>query len=378
MLNKVARYRGTGTGNKITKEPGYIYTNDEGITIINERNQTKEIYDKKFIDEKLNASTQEQGSANADIAAIQSKLNILEDKVSSLSKTNTEVISVQPDAPVVLNDNTKDYIISGDITKSASVTAKSIELKNSEVTLPANASLTTDTNGSKNAILINSNDVEIKSGNIEMNNQTNSNCIKSKNTETLIIRDTTFTGATYNTIMTGQDSTNFIKNMLIDNCNFNEDCKHVNIWFAGHADNAVLTISNCHFKTTEQFLCISDFADANNKLTVNIINCTIDNYDGSDLGGVYGYNYAGFMFIESRNIGDYATLVTKNPFGNGKLSINIENLIVKGEKVTDDNFFLANGEANQSMYFYHQQSGKPGCIIYSNETKNLFPTITIK
>ena len=48
MLNKVARYRGTGTGNKITKEPGYIYTNDEGITIINERNQTKEIYDKKL------------------------------------------------------------------------------------------------------------------------------------------------------------------------------------------------------------------------------------------------------------------------------------------------------------------------------------------
>ena len=294
--------------------------------------------------------------------------------MSALKKTNIEVVAADADASVSLNDPAKDYIISGDVAKTASITAKSLELKDVDVSLPTGAALT---NG--NAVLVNASDeVEIKGGNFEMNQQENCNCVKVQNAETLIIRDATFTGATYNTIMTGQNSTGFIKNMLIDNCNFDEDCKHINIWFSGHADNAILTISNCHFKTAEQFLCISDFADANNKLTVNIINCVIDNYDDSDLGGVYGYNYAGFMFIESRNIGDYATLVSKNPFGDGKLSINIENLIVKGTKVTPDNFFLANGEANQSMYYYHKQSGTPGCIRYSEETKNLFPIITIK
>ena len=36
MMNKVARYKGTGTGNKITVEPGFIYTNKNGITFISD------------------------------------------------------------------------------------------------------------------------------------------------------------------------------------------------------------------------------------------------------------------------------------------------------------------------------------------------------
>lgn len=34
MMNKVARYKGSGTGNKITKEAGFIYSNENGITFI--------------------------------------------------------------------------------------------------------------------------------------------------------------------------------------------------------------------------------------------------------------------------------------------------------------------------------------------------------
>lgn len=374
MMNRVARYRGTGEGNQVTREPGYIYTNKDGLTIINELKQERRICDKDYVDTKLDNTKGEQSASNADIASIQSRLDILEEKVSALKKTNTEVIASESNSNINFNDNTKDYILSGETEKTSSITCKSVEIKNMDISLGSNATLT---NG--NAVLLNaSEDVEIKSSNIEMNNPSNNNCVKVQNADTLIIRDTEFNGTTYNTIMTGQNSTAFIKYMLIDNCDFNEDCKHINIWFAGHADNAVLTISNCHFKTSEQFLCISDFADSANKLTVNIINCSIDNYDNSNLGGVYGYSYAGFMFIESRNIGNYETLVSKNPFGNGKVVINIENLIVKGVKVTEDNFYLANGEANQSMYFYHQQSGKPGCIKYNNTTKDLFPTINIK
>ena len=374
IMNKVARYRGITNNDIITKEPGYIYINENGLVIVDELRNTKQIYDSKSIDDKLGEASIEQGNSNGDIASIQSRLDILEEKVSALKKTNTEVISVDTDAPVNLNDNTKDYVVSGDVTQTANINAKSLQLKNVEVSLPQGSALT---NG--NAVLVNAtDDVEIKDGSFQMNNQVNSNCLKVTNADTLVIRDTTFTGATFNTIMTGQNSTDFIKNILIDNCDFNEDCKHINIWFAGHADNAVLTISNCHFRTSEQFLCISDYAGADNKLTVNIINCTVDNYDNKDLGGVYGQDYAGFMFIESRNIGNYETLVSKNPYGNGKVSINIENLVVKGVKVTNDNFKLATGEQDQSMYFYHKQSSGSGCIKYNEETKDLFPVITIK
>ena len=369
-MNKVARYRGIIANDKIAKEPGYIYTDGKGLIFVDQAKQVKKIYTSQYVDGYF----EEQNDSNADIVAIQSRLNILEDKVSALKNMNTEVVASSTETTIAFNDSTKDYVVSGQVSKTASITAKSLQLKNIDVQLGANAPLT---NG--NAIFVDATeDVEIKASNIAMNQQTSSNCVKVTNADTLIIRDTNFDGATYNTIMTGQNSNNFIQNMLIDNCNFNEDCKHINIWFAGHSDNAILTISNCYFKTSEQFLCISDFADANNKLTVNIINCVIDNYDNSYQGDVYGYEYTGFMFIQSRNIGDYATLVQKNPFGNGKLNINIENLIVKGQKVTQDNFFVANGEENQSMYFYHQQSGVPGCIRFNQETKNLFPQITIK
>ena len=373
-MNKVARYRGTDNDQIFAKQAGYIYTNNNGMVIVDDAKKIKTIYDAKYIDQKLINSNQQRTDSNADILAIKSRLNVLQDKVSALKKTNTQVVAINDESNVMFEDETKDYILSGDIDKTTSVVAKSLELKNINVSIPKNASLT---NG--NAVFVNvTEDVEIKSGYIEMNQQTSSNCVKVQNAKNIIIRDTQFTGATYNTIMTGQNSNNFVKNMLIDNCNFNEDCKHINIWFAGHDDNAILTISNCHFKTSEQFLCISDFADSNNKLTVNIINCTIDNYDNSYQGNIYGYEYAGFMFIQSRNIGDYNTLVEKNPFGNGKLSINIENLIVKDVKITKDNFFVGNGQVNQSMYFYHKQSGVPGCIRYNEETKDLFPIITIK
>ena len=327
--------------------------------------------DKQEWNNKLGKS--DLGATSADIAAIFSRLEILEDNVSSLKKTNTEVVAAEADASVVLNDATKDYVISGELKKTSSVTGKSIEYKNINVNLPEGAALS-----SGNAVLLKaSDDVTIKDGSIGMNQQTSSNCVKIQDAETVVIRDVTFTGATYNTVMTGQNTTKFIKNMLIDNCDFAEDCKHINIWFAGHADNAVLTISNCHFKTAEQFLCLSDFASADNKLTVNIINCTIDNYDDA-LSEAYGHAYTGFMFIESRNTASYEDLVAKNPFGAGKVSINIDNLTVKGTKITEENFVVGNNEANQSMYFYHSKSGVPGCILYSEETKDLFPTITIK
>ena len=249
-MNKVARYRGTDNDQIFAKQVGYIYTNNNGMVIVDDAKNIKTIYDAKYIDQKLINSNQQQIDSNADILAIKSRLNVLQDKVSALKKTNTQVVAINDENNVVFEDGSKDYILSGNVDKTTSVVAKSLELKNINVSIPQNASLT---NG--NAVFVNvADDVEIKSGYIEMNQQTSSNCVKVQNAKNIIIRDTQFTGATYNTIMTGQNSNNFVKNMLIDNCNFNEDCKHINIWFAGHDDNAILTISNCHFKTSEQ-LC---------------------------------------------------------------------------------------------------------------------------
>ena len=358
-MNKVLRFRGTEQeGKQMTNETGYVYLTETGMVIFDELKNKKEFVNKE-----------NQGGDTADIVAISTRLNILEDKVSSLKKTNTEVVAAT--GKVEMKDATKDYIVSGTITSAASTTVKSVEMKNVELKLAENATLT-----SNNALLLDAKeDVEIKASSLEMNNQKSSNLLKVTSAKSIIVKDTEFTGATYNTIMTGQNTKEFVKNMLIDNCYFNEDCKHFNIWFSGWDDNAVLTISNCTFKTAEQFLCLGDFATAGNKLTVNIVNCSIENYDNGYREG-YGYDYAGYIILDARNVGDYNSLVSKNPFGN--VSINIDNLTVKGKKVTKDNFKVATGAEGQSLYFYHNKTAGTGCIKYSEDTKQLFPVITVK
>ena len=211
MMNKVMRFRGTEKeGKQMTNEVGYVYLTEKGMVVFDELKNKKE-----FVDVK------NQTSNAADIVSIETRLNILEDKVSALKKTNTEVIA-STGKPAEMKDETKDYIVSGQVTSSVSTKANSLEMKNVELKVAANAALS---NG--NAILVDAKeDVEIKSSNLEMNTQKSSNLLKVTNAKSIIIKDVDFTGSTYNTIMTGQSTQEFVKNMLIDNCNFNEDCKH--------------------------------------------------------------------------------------------------------------------------------------------------------
>lgn len=307
----------------------------------------------------------------AQIEALKTQIDMLKAKIDSQTK-NPENVPVEEDQPVILNNTDADYVItSNNITQQIKGDVKTLTLIDSNITTPSSILIPISANVSDQ--------MQIKDTTITTNNTTNADVILVRNAKTLTIQNVTFKGTTYNTIMTGQQSTEFLKYMLIDNCNFEDECNHINIWFAGFEDGAVLTISNCHFKTCEQFLCISDFFYKNkvesqkkaNKLTVNIINCTIDNYDNSYIEG-YGYDYAGIMFIESRNLGEFDALSGVNPFS--KVTINIDNLIVKGQKITKDNFQIANGLKTQMMYFYHKQTG---CIKYS-EHPELFPEINIK
>lgn len=328
----------------------------------------------------IDLNSGKEDKSQADITSIQAQLNILEQKLNKTLKPSPETTIADSEMPVNINDNEQDIIVKGETVTTATIIAKSIQIKDFKMELPPDATLT---NG--NAIYLNTNnDVQIKNTNIEMNKAESSNCVNIQYADSVILKDINFTGTTYNTLMTGQmpisDKTNwqFIKNMLIDNCNFDETCKHFNIWFAGHQDDAVLTISNCHFKTCEQFLCLSDFANTNNKLTVNIINCTIDNYDHSYLKN-YDYDYAGFIIIESRNQNSYEEFLEKNIYGNNKVIFNITNLTVAGKKITKDNFNIANGQENQSIYYfcnkYTENNSK--CIKYSEQTKHLFPVFNI-
>ena len=52
-MNKVTRYKGISKTNKIVTEPGYIYANENGICLINEKRQAIKLYSSQYLDPKL-------------------------------------------------------------------------------------------------------------------------------------------------------------------------------------------------------------------------------------------------------------------------------------------------------------------------------------
>ncbi len=208
----------------------------------------------------------------------------------------------------------------------------------------------------------------------------NDNTIKIMDSSNTEFKNVTFKGVSYNTVMTGQTCKpgKYIESALFENCTFDETCRHISIWFAAWKDNAVLTIRNCKFKTCEQFLCLSDFhGDAgesqfNNKLTVNIENCVIENYEKGTVENPDAYE--GIILCDSRKT-TASNFETLNPFGDGKVTINIVNTKVGNDLLTIDNFKMGTKGPGQMLYLYRASGSKN--YDFNEDTQNLFPTIIV-
>lgn len=183
--------------------------------------------------------------------------------------------------------------------------------------------------------------------------------------------------------MTGQSTSGkYLKYADIINCNFNDISKHIYIWFAGWQDNAVLNIKNCKFKKCEQVLCLGDYhgeiEQFNNTLTVNIENCEIEEYQNTENNPANPNDetyktYSGIILCDSRNV--TGELANKNPFGNGKVIINIKNVIVGGVKLTKDNFLMGTKDISQMLYVYQAAGGNN--FEFNETNKSLFPTVYV-
>ena len=296
----------------------------------------------------------------------------------TINTYNPQVIKSDNDS-IIVNDNTSDAIITSDeISGKATFTVKSIEIDNTVFDIPTSGTYT-----SGNAIFINSQeDASLTNSDVTTNFDQSSNVIKLTSAEVFKLDGVKFDGASYNTVMTGQNTNGkYLKYADITNCTFNDTCKHVYIWFAGWQDNAILNIKNCTFKSCEQMLCLSDYhaenkalsgTAFNNKLTVNIENCEIETYENDE-----GDAYSGIILCDSRSInGALANqFTTLNPFGNGKVTINIKNVTVGGVKLTKDNFLMGTKNIGQMLYVYH--ASKNLNYEFNETNKSLFPTVYI-
>lgn len=306
------------------------------------------------VEARQNADVEFESSLKASERSVQSLVNelrFLEDRVSELAKTNLEVVTPTAGEPTTINDPAKDVIVQSNFDNALTVTAKSVEIKDAEITVNAKQTILLDV----------SNEAALKDSTVACNTANNTNVVKIKNAQYITFRNMTFTGKTYNTIMTGQQSDQPIKVLTIENCEFKELADHVNIWAAKFADDAVVNIINCHFyDSDEQVLALSNEGLAKN-VTINMVNCIIDKYQT-------GGEYEGFILCQ-----DYSSPKTQEGFEERAMfkdmTINLTNVILRGVKLTPENFKMGTGEAGQCLYVY-------GPTLHPYDER-FFPTVNV-
>ena len=285
------------------------------------------------------------------LEALNATVQILQSKVDVLTKTNTEVVSVDGSAGE-LKDSSKDYIVSGSINENAEIVGKSISLKSIKV--------------SDNARLkLNAGDVEAKDLNISGSfPKANGNTVISvNNTEFIVFKDMVFDASeVYNGIEIGLASNSVLpKNILFDNCKFQGEFSNNAILVFGTQDNAIITLNNCYFEKISNALRLSNKSNASG-VVVNINNCTVDQWETRA-------PWQGFLICEDYTNKTEEEVNANNLFGDGKITVNFNNLVHAGVKINPADPASVCGTKNESQVVIVCQDAVAGpegdyCLSY--------------
>ena len=296
------------------------------------------------------------------LEALNATVQILQSKVDVLTKTNTEVVSVDGSAGE-LKDSPKDYIVSGSINENAEIVGKSISLKSIKV--------------SDNARLkLNAGDVEAKDLNISGSfPKANGNTVISvNNAEFIVFKDMVFDASeVYNGIEIGLASNSVLpKNILFDNCKFQGEFSNNAILVFGTQDNAIITLNNCYFEKISNALRLSNKSNASG-VVVNINNCTVDQWETRA-------PWQGFLICEDYTNKTEEEVNANNLFGDGKITVNFNNLVHAGVKINPADPASVCGTKNESQVVMVCQDAVAGpegdyCLSYDAAK---FPVVSFK
>lgn len=285
------------------------------------------------------------------LEALNATVQILQSKVDVLTKTNTEVVSIDGSAGE-LKDSSKDYIVSGSINENAEIVGKSISLKSIKV--------------SDNARLkLNAGDVEAKDLNISGSfPKANGNTVISvNNAEFIVFKDMVFDASeVYNGIEIGLASNSVLpKNILFDNCKFQGEFSNNAILVFGTQDNAIITLNNCYFEKISNALRLSNKSNASG-VVVNINNCTVDQWETRA-------PWQGFLICEDYTNKTEEEVNANNLFGDGKITVNFNNLVHAGVKINPADPASVCGTKNESQVVMVCQDAVAGpegdyCLSY--------------
>lgn len=296
------------------------------------------------------------------LEALNATVQILQSKVDVLTKTITEVVSVDGSAGE-LKDSSKDYIVSGSINENAEIVGKSISLKSIKV--------------SDNARLkLNAGDVEAKDLNISGSfPKANGNTVISvNNAEFIVFKDMVFDASeVYNGIEIGLASNSVLpKNILFDNCKFQGEFSNNAILVFGTQDNAIITLNNCYFEKISNALRLSNKSNASG-VVVNINNCTVDQWETRA-------PWQGFLICEDYTNKTEEEVNANNLFGDGKITVNFNNLVHAGVKINPADPASVCGTKNESQVVMVCQDAVTGpesdyCLSYDAAK---FPVVSFK
>lgn len=294
---------------------------------------------------------------NATDNLLSSKIAVLEEKLEKLSKTAIENIELNGESEATFSDETKDYIISGEETKSTSINGKTVKLDN--LTISNNARTT-----------INASDVELKNVNIngEFPKSDGNAVVKINDSEYVVVKDMIFDSSNiYNGIEIGLDSKTLPKSILFENCQFLGNFSNNAILIFGTQDNAVININNCYFEKLSNPFRLSN--NKNVKCTLNIVNCKIDNWDVNS-------PWQGMVIMQDYTSENAENANTNNLFAPEKININVINTIgPNNKKITmpsDIASICGTGDEKQIFYVWDNYRN----LVPYDVTK--YPTITIQ
>lgn len=310
----------------------------------------------------VESSSAQIEEVKAALEALNATVQILQSKVDVLTKTNTEVVSVDGSAGE-LKDSSKDYIVSGSINENAEIVGKSISLKSIKV--------------SDNARLkLNAGDVEAKDLNISGSfPKANGNTVISvNNAEFIVFKDMVFDASeVYNGIEIGLASNSVLpKNILFNNCKFQGEFSNNAILVFGTQDNAIITLNNCYFEKISNALRLSNKSNASG-VVVNINNCTVDQWETRA-------PWQGFLICEDYTNKTEEEVNANNLFGDGKITVNFNNLVHAGVKINPADPASVCGTKNESQVVMVCQDAVAGpegdyCLSYDAAK---FPVVSFK
>lgn len=292
--------------------------------------------------------------------SVLSRLSSLEEQVDQLKKTNIEVVAVtSSDTDISKTD--KDIVLTTTepITAPTTIVGKSIEFKS----LDMNSSLIKATANDGDIILSNVQTTGILDKSI-------SNTAFAINTNDYVrITQANIQQSGYNCIEIGLNDTE-PKNIMIDGIDFGGTLSNNVITVFATADNAVLTISNCHVSKCSNFLRLSN--RTNHKLTVNIVNCTIDSWETTP-------TWAGMICLQDYTNKSNQSALEAKLFASEKITINITNVTgPNGKIIAPDNLSDILGSQIADKQIAYVVYGQNNTLLPYTGNETMYPTFNIK